>query len=87
MSEEKVKRQTRRARITAIDDCREEYGIVPPDCIVAVDHTHFKIIRVVVGRVSESDILGLRELVVPDNCLRQIWHRNESGKFEKRKIE
>jgi len=86
MSEETIKRQVRRAKSAAIEKCEEmNYRIIPSDnslfCFLAVRKMEIRMIRVIVGAISEKEIEEVRRFIPPGTCSKEIWRWHDNRKF------
>jgi len=84
MPEEAIKKRLARAKAQAIDHfLKTGYKIVRSDngvfCFIASRRRELRCIRVVVDKITESDLKLAKEFPVPDSCSREIFcqHRND----------
>jgi len=91
MPDESIKQKARRAKKAAIEKCEEMgYKIITSDnslfCFVATRETDMRMVRVSIMDIGDKDIQKLREIDSPAQCVAEIWHRRDDGRFEIRKV-
>jgi hypothetical protein len=91
MPNEAVKKRLERAKKKAIEHfTKTGYKIIESNnktfCFIATRSREVRFIRVVVDRITETDIQSVWEILLPESCTREIFCQKKND-FEIREIE
>lgn len=91
MSDLAIKKRLERAKKRAIEYfIKTGYKIIESNnknfCFIATRKKEVRFIRVVIDKITESDIKSAREILLPESCTREIFCQKKD-EFEIKEIE
>ena len=85
MPDEAIIRRLNRAKSSATSILIDaQFQIIPSDnsifCIVGVSKNWIRMVRIAVDEITANDIKIVESIIIPPNCTREIWCREEGKK-------